>query len=125
MALNFSQYMAYLIRLFESANFEEFTPTNGSRSSPYQPATNVEAERFFRTFKEGLTTSKEDGLQLAHRLQNFLLTYRTTPHSTTGTPPCDLLMGRRLRTCWDLLKPDIGATVRERQSQQKNGHDRS
>ena len=54
-----------------------------------------------------------------------MLTYHTTPHSTTGMPPCDLLMGRRLRTRWDLLKPDIGVTVRDKPLQQKIGHDRS
>ena len=110
------------------ADFEEFTHTNGikhSRSSPYHPATNGEAERFVCTFKEAMKTSKGDGLTLTHRLQNFLLTYRTTPHSTTGTPRCDLLMGRRLRTRWDLLKPDIRSTIRKRQSQQKKGHDRA
>jgi len=61
-----------------------------------------------------MKTGKADGLTLTHRLQNFLLTYR--PHGTTGIPPCDLVMGRRLRTHWDLLKPDLQAAVPEKQS---------
>ena len=84
---------------FVSSEFEEFTKKNGIRhtlSSPYHPASNGEAERFVRTFKEAMKAGKNDGLTLQHRLASFLLTYRTTPHSTTttGTPPCELLMGR-------------------------------
>ena len=63
------------------------------------------------------------GLTLKHRLQNFLLTYRTTPHSTTGTAPCELLMGRSLRTRWDLLRPDTNRRVRQSQARQKETHD--
>ena len=70
-----------------------------------------------------MKTGQNDGLTLAHRINNFLLTYRTTPHATTGTPPCELLMGRTLRTRWDLLKPDVGQRVCWRQSKQKEGKD--
>ena len=111
---------------FTSADFKDFTRTNGikhSCSSPYHPASNGEAERFVRTFKEAMKSGKSDGLTLAHRLQNFLLTYRTTPHSTTGTPPCELLMGRHLRTRWNLLQPDVGRHVRKQQWKQKEQHD--
>ena len=111
---------------FTSAEFAEFTKKNGikhTRSSPYHPASNGEAERFVRTFKEAMKAGKNDGLTLAHRLASFLLTYRTTPHSTTGTPPCELLMGRSLRTRWDLLKPDTRKGVCRRQAMQKAQHD--
>ncbi len=84
---------------FISADFEEFARTNGIRHircSPYHPASNGEAERFVRTFIEAMMTGNGDGLTLTHRLNNFLLTYRTTPHTTTGTPPCEFLMGRSL-----------------------------
>ena len=111
---------------FTSADFTNFVKSNGIRhslSSPYHPASNGEAERFVRTFKEAMKTGRNDGLTLAHRINNFLLTYRTTPHTTTGTPPCELLMGRTLRTHWDLLKPDVGQRVCWRQSKQKEGKD--
>lgn len=111
---------------FTSLDFEEFTRKNGikhTRSSPYHPASNGEAERFVRTFKEAMKAGKGDGLTLAHRVENFLLTYRTTPHSTTSTPPCELLMGRSLRTRWDLMKPDIRESVNRRQAKQKERHD--
>ena len=85
---------------------------------------NGEAERFVRTFKEAMKAGRNDGLTLPHRLASFLLSYRTTPHSTTGVPPCELFMGRHLRTRWDLLKPDLSRAIRHNQEKQKERHDR-
>ena len=65
--------------------------------------------------------------QMSHRLAGFLLTYRTTPHSTTGVSPCELLVGRHLRTHWYLLKPDSSQNVCQRQAKQterRNQHAR-
>ena len=53
-------------------------------------------------------------------LSRFLLKYRTTPHSTTGVPPAELLMKRRLRTKLDLNTANL---VRRRQGNQKEAHD--
>ena len=111
---------------FTSEDFTKFVKSNGIRhslSSPYHPASNGEAERFVRTFKEAMKTSNNNGLTLAHRINNFLLTYRTTPHTTTGTPPSELLMGRTLRTRWDIMKPDVGQRVCWCQAKQKEGKD--
>ena len=88
---------------FTSAEFAEFTKKNGikrTNSSPYHPASNGEAGWLVH---KSIKVRKNNVLTLSHR---SLLTYRTTPHSTTGTPPCELLMGRSLHTCWDLLKSD-------------------
>lgn len=104
---------------FTSTEFVEFVKANRiqhMRSSPYHPATKGKAERFIRTFKEAMRTGQRGGLTLAHQLDNFLLTYRTTPHSTTGVPPCELLMGRSLHTHLDLLRPNISRAVRQSQS---------
>ena len=113
---------------FTSSDFAKFLKQNGikhSRTSPYHLASNGEAERFVRTFKEAMKAGKNDGLILSHRLSSFLLSYRTTPYSTTGVPPCELLMGRHLRTRFDLLKPDLQRTVHNHQTRQKARHDRS
>ena len=112
---------------FTSTEFVEFVKANGikhTKSSPYHPATNGKAERFVRTFKEAMKTGRSGGLTLAHQLDNFLLTYRTTPHSTTGVPPCELLMGRSLHTRLDLLRPNLGRTVRQSQSREIEGSTR-
>ena len=85
---------------FTSSDFAEFAKQNGikhTRTSPHHPASNGEAERFVRTFKEAMKAGRHDSLTLSHRLSSFLLSYRTTPHSTTGVPPCELIMGWHLR----------------------------
>ena len=53
----------------------------------------------------------------------FLLSYRTTPHSTTGVSPCELLLDHKLRTGQDLLLPDTCRKVTEKQLSQKVAHD--
>ncbi|XP_069118808.1 uncharacterized protein [Argopecten irradians] len=45
--------------------------------------------------------------------------------STTGVAPCELLMGRRIRTKLDRVRPDLKLKVTERQSKQKLYHDKS
>ena len=57
------------------------------------------------------------------KLMNFLLCYRTTPHSTTNELPCELFLQRKLRTRLDLLRPDLTITISQKQANQKDGHD--
>ena len=109
---------------FTSSEFEEFMKRNGIKHikvSPYHPASNGQAERAVRIFKEGIEKMKEGSMRT--KLSRFLLKYRITPHTTTGVPPAELLMGRHLRTQLDLIQPNLGDRVREKQSQQKAVHD--
>ncbi len=62
---------------------------------------------------------KGESTDLHHRLQRFLLHYRTTPHATTGSSPSELLQGRKLRTAMDLVRPDIYAKVADAQAKQE------
>ncbi|GAA53754.1 RNA-binding protein 1, partial [Clonorchis sinensis] len=50
--------------------------------------------------------------------------YRITPHTTTGQAPCELLVGRRLRTRLDLLRPDLALKVKQRQCSMKQNADK-
>ena len=56
------------------------------------------------------------------KLSRLLFSYRITPHSTTGVSPGQLMMGRNLKTRFDLLKPDLVTRVEQKQQQKKN-HD--
>ena len=94
-----------------------------TKSTPYHPASNGEAERFVRSFKESMKASKYENLPLSHKFQDFLLTYRTTPHSTTNVAPCELFLGRSVRTRLDLLKPNLQEHVEAKQAKQKEQHD--
>ena len=112
---------------FISAEFATFLKSNGIkhiRCSPYHPSSNGAAERFMRTFKEATKTGHHDGKSLKHRLANFLLTYRTTPHATTNETPCILFFGRSIRTRLDLMRPSTDGTVQQKQAVQKKHHDR-
>ena len=80
---------------FTSAEFQEFIRLNGIcyiTSVPYHPASNGLAERAVQTLKQGLRKSSTvDDMET--RVSRFLFRYRTTPHSTTGVSPAELLLG--------------------------------
>jgi len=100
---------------FTSEVFEDYLKFCGVKhrlTAPYHPASNGEAERVVRTFKTMMKKNKQGDLN--QRLANFLLSYRTTPHTTTQVTPAELFLGRRLRTRLDLLKPDLASTVSQK-----------
>lgn len=101
---------------FRSKEFQEFLSSNGIKaiySAPYHPASNGLAERFVKTLKRGLKKSTGKSSKL-HTLYEFLLLYRSTPHSVTGQPPSELLFGRRIRTRLDLVRPDLKSKITRR-----------
>ena len=93
---------------FIAAEFAGFLERNGVkhiRSAPYHPATNGQAERFVRTFKEAMKSVSASANSVHKKLLNFLLCYRSTPHSSTGRTPASLFLHRELRTRLSLLEP--------------------
>ena len=59
---------------FTSDEFSTFLKRNGikhSRCTPYHPASNGEAERFVRTFKESMKAGSQGSISLAHRVAEF------------------------------------------------------
>jgi len=109
---------------FVSHEFEKFCRDNGVRhstSSAYHPRSNGEAERFVRTFKNGMRASEKSDLPKS--LANFLSTYRITAHGTTGSAPSEMLMKRKVKTLLDLLRPNPDSHVRASQEKQKKNFD--
>ncbi|XP_051916747.1 uncharacterized protein K02A2.6-like [Hippocampus zosterae] len=112
---------------FMSDEFQLFTKRNGilhTTGAPKHPAQNGLAERCIATFKAGMKMLAKEILSVDDKISHFLLRYRTTPNSTTGESPADLFLKRHVRTRLDFLKPSISDTVRRRQYQQKEEHDR-
>ena len=58
------------------------------------------------------------------QITRFLLSYRSTPHATTGSSPAKLFLGRDLRTCLSLTCPDLASCVACQQSKMKSNHDK-
>ena len=111
---------------FTSEEFKSFLSQNGIvhvTTAPYHPSSNGLAERAVQTFKNGL--KRTPGATIQEKLSKFLFTYRITPQTTTGIPPAQLLMGRRLRSRLDRLFPDTSQRVEEKQAKQALQHDTS
>ena len=103
--------------LFTSDEFRTFSRKNGIRhvtSAPYHPSTNGQAERSVQTVKQGI--KRTPGKTIQERLSKFLFNYRVTPHTTTGIPPCELLMKRKLRSKLDLIFPNVHKRVEENET---------
>ena len=93
-------------------------------SAPYSPASNGQAERFVRTFKDAMKSTSccgGEGRDLRYALSNFLLIYRSTPHALTGKSPAELMLNRRIRTRLDLLKPSKAPKSADWKSQPMEG----
>lgn len=102
---------------FTAEEFKQFCLSNGIRhtlTAPYHPSSNGEAERFVQTFKSTMRRGK--GV-LQSRLYQFLLHYRTTPHTVTGKTPAELMFGRRIKTRLDLLHPSGGTPLPQPQKE--------
>ena len=87
------------------------------RCAPYHPSSNGTVERFVQTFKRAMRASEKDGLTLPHRLANFLMTYRTTPHATTGVSSAQLFLGREMGTRLDLMSRSECVTNKHNKNQ--------
>ena len=73
---------------FTSEEFATFMKINGMQhvtSAPYYRSSNGLAERAVQTFKEGMKKMKGDTVEA--RVARFLLTFRITPHASTGLSP--------------------------------------
>lgn len=107
---------------FSSDEFKDFTRRNGIRhtfSAPYHPATNGAIENFVGTTKRSIKASMSSGLDIEESIIRFLSSYRSVSHSTTGVPPCQLMLGRQNRSRLDLLHPQpLSSLVREKQETQ-------
>ena len=91
---------------FTSQEFQTFVNNNGIHhitTAVYHPSSNGLAENAVKNFKKSYKLGVGD---VVEKLSKFLFSYRVTPHTTTGVSPAELMFGRRLRTVFDLVKPE-------------------
>nr|XP_054931819.1 uncharacterized protein K02A2.6-like [Dermacentor andersoni] len=103
---------------FASADFQEYLQRVGTRhvrTAPYHPRSNGLAERFVQTLKGALRKSSRP--TSPSELADFLLSYRNTPQATSAEAPSLWLLGRRLRTRLDLVRPSVEERVAHKQFQ--------
>jgi len=82
-------------------------------TSPYQPTTNGEVERFHRTLNSMLGKVVMDSQRdWDERLPMVLAAYRASPHESTGYSPNLLCLGREVRMPLDLI---MGLPLEERE----------
>lgn len=95
---------------FTSAEFADFCASNGIEhltTAPFHPQSNGQAERFVDTFKRAVKKIREGRGSIQHALDIFLLTYRSTPNRALPDQksPSEIMFGRKIRTCLELLRP--------------------
>ncbi|CAK1595227.1 unnamed protein product [Parnassius mnemosyne] len=107
---------------FISREFSQFLTNNGIQhvfTAPYHPASNGAAENAVRTVKKVIKKAVRENKDINLFLNTFLLHYRNTEHCNTGESPASLMLGRRLRTKLDVLRPDIENKIIKTQINQK------
>ena len=105
---------------FIASEFQQFCQQNGIQHikvAPYHPSSNGLAERTVQVFKRSF--KKEKAGTIEERLARMLIKYRTTPHSTTGVSPSELLFSPKIKTRLDLIKPSLETKVYKKQQNQK------
>ena len=102
-----NQIVSYNGAQFTSSEFTMYMKTCGIkhiRTPAYHQSSNGQAERYVQTLKKGLKCNNTNGEQ-QEKVDEFLMTYRSTPSTVTEETPAKLFLGRNLKTRLDVFKP--------------------
>ncbi|XP_065224410.1 uncharacterized protein K02A2.6-like [Planococcus citri] len=98
--------------------FEEYLRSLGIAhytSCPYWARANGEIERQNRSLQKIIKIAVLEKKDIQSELNKYLLMYRSTPHSTLGKSPAELLFNRRIQDKLPTLRPFVEeAEVREK-----------
>ena len=83
----------------------------------YSPKSNGICERLVQSWKYAMTKMAETCKDVCKNLNDFLLTYRNTPHSSTKQTPAVLAFNRTLRSKLHQIKPSDRMREQELQSE--------
>ena len=103
----FEQYL-------ESLDIEHRTTT------PLWLQANGKVERKNKSLLKTMRIAHAEGKECKKEIRKYLVAYRSTPHTTTGVSPAELLFGRKIRTKLPDLKEESAASeMRDRHSEMK------
>ncbi|KAK9721571.1 RNase H-like domain found in reverse transcriptase [Popillia japonica] len=112
---------------FNSQEFTAFLRYYGIRHhkvTPYWPQANGMVERFVKTVNRSLICANLETSKFNSQLNEFLLNFRSTPHSTTTKSPYELLFGRKMRNYVPTQETDnkeqLGEERREKNNEYAN-----
>ncbi|GFR57405.1 polyprotein [Elysia marginata] len=110
---------------FTSQEFQDFMRYNNihhTRTAPYHPSSNGLAERAVATYISSLRKMTRGTVH--EKANRFLFKYHTTPHSTSGVTPAELMFNRKIKTRLDMINDSVARNVAKSQMNQKLYHDK-
>ena len=66
------------------------------KTTPLWPQTNSEVERQNKSLLKRMKIAQAEGKEWKKEVCKYLVAYRSTPHTTTGVSPAELLFGRKM-----------------------------
>ena len=91
-----------------------------STSTPLWPQGNAEVEAFMKPLGKASATAQAEQRSLSRELIRFLLSYRTTPHSSTKVLPALLLFNRQVRGKFPVLNTKWNVINRHREARRND-----
>ena len=108
---------------FRSEVFERYLVDNGiehRKTTPLWPQANGEVERQNKSLLKRMKIAQAEGKEWKKEVRKYLVAYRSTPHTTTGVSPAELLFGRKMRTKLPELKEEsTESEMRDRDGEMK------
>ena len=86
---------------FRSAMFERYLEDNDiehRKTTPLWTQANGEVKRQNKCLLKSMKIAQAEGKEWKKEVRKYLVAYRSTPHTTTGVSPAELLFGRKMRT---------------------------
>ena len=96
---------------FTSVEFATYVTNNGIKhicTPAYHQSTNGQVERYVQTVKRGLKSARYAGGDAQAKLDNYMMSYRSTPSTVTEVTPALLFLGRQLNSKLTLVHPNEG-----------------
>ena len=71
----------------------------------YHQSSSGQVERYVQTIKQAVRVEKQSKKSIDEKINDFWMSYRSAPHTTTSFMPAQLFIGRNISTKIDLIKP--------------------